>query len=151
MEIGYYRDLNNKWDEPNGSTMKYLRWLIKGMLGLLLLGICAGVGLWLFLPDRYVVNTPLMALFETQPVDRDALDNRLKLPAGFSLSLYATDLDGIRVLRATAAGDLIVSTPRTGKVWLVRRPNGNGGAAKQVLLENLNRPTGLRRTAAGFT
>jgi glucose/arabinose dehydrogenase len=123
--------------------MKYLRWLLKGMLGLLILVILAIAGLWLLLPDRYVVNTPLMALFESQPVDREALDSRLKLPDGFSLSLYATDLDGIRVVRVTTAGDLIVSTPRTGKVWLVRRPRGGKNVEKQVLLENLNRPHGI--------
>ncbi|MDF1819814.1 MAG: PQQ-dependent sugar dehydrogenase [Immundisolibacteraceae bacterium] len=123
--------------------MKYLRWLLKGTLGLLIVVILAAAGLWLFLPDRYVVNTPIMALFESQPVDREALDSRLELPDGFSLSLYATDLDGIRVVRATTAGDLIVSTPRTSKVWLVRRPRGGKNAEKQVLLENLNRPHGV--------
>ena len=123
--------------------MKYLRWFIKGFLGLLVLVVCAGVGLWLFLPDRYVVNTPLRALFETQPVDKDALDSWLTLPAGFSFSFYATGLDGIRVLRATPAGDLIVSTPRTGKVWLVRQNRDDGSIEKRVLLENLNRPHGI--------
>jgi len=123
--------------------MKYLRWLTRGILGLVILIAVAAVGLWLFLPDRYVVNTPLRALFETQPVNVSALDNRLKLPPGFSLSLYATDLDGIRVLRFTPTGDLIVSTPRTGKVWLVRPIAGNGGTEKRVLLENLNRPHGI--------
>ena len=123
--------------------MKALRWLLKGIAGLIALLAFIAAGLWLFLPDRYVVNTPVMALFETQPVDRQALDSQLQLPPGFSLSLYATGLDGIRVLRASANGNLVVSTPRTGKVWLVSKDSNGGLAERQLLLENLNRPHGI--------
>ena len=123
--------------------MKYLRGLVKGLAGLIASVVVVAIGLWLFLPDRFVVNTPVMALFETQPVDHDALDSQIQLPAGFSLSLYATDLDGIRVLRFTETGDLVVSTPRTGKVWLVRKSADDRTLNKQLLLENLNRPHGI--------
>lgn len=122
--------------------MKYLRWLIKGALGLVALALLTVAGLWLFLPDQYVVNTPVLALFQTQPLDREAMDSRLDLPDGFSLSLYATGLDGVRVIRFTPVGDLIVSTPRTGQVWLLRQHPG-GGVEKQLLLDNLNRPHGI--------
>lgn len=123
--------------------MKILSWLAKGLIGLVILIIIAIGGLWLLLPDRYVVNTPLRALFKTQPLNLLALESQLTLPAGFSLSLYATDLDGIRVLRFTPAGDLLVSTPRTGRVWLLRRSADGSDVKKSVLLENLNRPHGL--------
>ncbi|HAC34116.1 MAG TPA: oxidoreductase [Gammaproteobacteria bacterium] len=121
---------------------KLLNWLLKGLLAIVLLLALGGVSLWAFLPDRYVVNTPLRGLFQTQPLDSQTLHQRLKLPPGFSLSLYATGIDGIRVIRATAAGDLVASAPRTGQVWLLREDQ-HGGIDSIELVAGLNRPHGI--------
>ncbi len=70
---------------------------------------------------------------------------RLSVPPGFSLSLYAADLPRVRMLRATPAGDLIASRPHAGDVILLRRDaNGDGQPdGIDTLIDNLRRPHGL--------
>lgn len=64
--------------------------------------------------------------------------DHLKLPEGFSASLYA-EVKGARMLLVTPLGDLIVSATGASKVVLVPR----GGAGAVTLLDHLNRPQGI--------
>ena len=70
---------------------------------------------------------------------------RLHMPAGFSVAVYARDLAGARMLRFTAAGDLLVSRPRAGSVELLARDPANlqQAAGRRVLLSGLSRPHGI--------
>jgi len=113
---------------------------------LLLIAACR-IGLAL-LPERYAVNAPIAQMLLGRGVDvapEEQLRARLTVPDGFSVSLYARGLANARMLRFTERGDLLVSTPRSGRVWLLARDaNGDGRADEMTpLLEGLDRPHGL--------
>lgn len=70
---------------------------------------------------------------------------RLQVPEGFSLSMYAADLPMARFMAFTDAGDLLVSRPRAGEIVLLGR-DANGDHlpdTRRVLLKGLSRPHGL--------
>jgi glucose/arabinose dehydrogenase len=113
----------------------------------LLLAAACRIGMGL-LPERYAVNAPITQMLlgrgvEAQP--EDELRARLVVPEGFSVSLYASGLANARMLRFTERGDLLVSTPRSGHVWLLARDDDHDGRADAVtsLLDGLDRPHGL--------
>ena len=70
------------------------------------------------------------------PLEQSALQRRLRLPAGFNIDLWATGIPNARFMAVSEIGDLLVSSPRAGKVFLV-------AGEVSVLLEGLNRPHGL--------
>ena len=76
--------------------------------GLLHLGVAA-VLLWLLWPERFTVNMPsaIGGWFRSAPTT-DSLRNRIRLPDGFSIALYASGLTDAHMLRFTEAGDLLV-------------------------------------------
>ena len=73
------------------------------------------------------------------------LSERLEVPQGYALSLFAADIDGARVLRVTPAGDLVVSLTRPGEVWWIAKDgNGDGRSdGRRRLFSRLERPNGL--------
>ncbi len=100
------------------------------------------------LPERLAVNAPLAHMLlgrGVEPPPPDELERRLQVPAGFSVTLYARGIAGARFMRRTAAGDLLVSQPRAGRVALVRRDADGDGAPDglEPVIEGLNRPHGL--------
>lgn len=70
---------------------------------------------------------------------------RLHAPAGFHVSIYATDVPQARALQLTAAGDLIVSQSRLGRIALLGADRDADGRPdrRAVLLDGLDRPHGL--------
>jgi glucose/arabinose dehydrogenase len=113
------------------------------VLTLALVGSCR----WL-LPERYAVNAPIGHMLfgrggET-PV-RETVQSRLHAPDGHAVAVYVGGLQNPRWLRFTPTGDLLVSTPRSGKVMLVLRDADGDGRADgtRVLLEGLEKPHGL--------
>jgi glucose/arabinose dehydrogenase len=117
---------------------RWPRWLVV-LLVAVLLG-CAGYT-WYF-PHGLTINFPG---FRGDPLPESELSKRVRLPAGFSITTYAGGIRNARMLRFTLAGDLLVSSPRTGKVILLERDaDGDGSAQGQrVLLEGLDSPHGL--------
>jgi glucose/arabinose dehydrogenase len=90
-----------------------------------------------------VVNVPLLAPGE--PLESGLLAERLSLPPGFAIAVYAEDLPGARMLRFTERGDLLVSLPKEGRIVLLER-DGNGDGrpdGRRDILSGLNRPHGL--------
>lgn len=83
--------------------------------------------------------------FSGEPLPEAELRQRVTLPPGFSIGTYATGIDNARMLLFTDSGDLLVSAPRQGKVFVVERDADGGGVAgaTRVLLADLNRPHGL--------
>jgi glucose/arabinose dehydrogenase len=75
----------------------------------------------------------------------DTLGTRFQVPAGHAVGLYAGSLDNPRMLRFTAAGDLLVSAPRSGRILLLERDADADGSADgtRTLLEGLARPHGM--------
>ena len=78
------------------------------------------------------------------PAD-SVVDQRFKLADGFSITLYASDIPRARFILFTAAGDLLVSRPKSGDVLLLRRnPDKPNKAGERItLIEGLKRPSGL--------
>jgi glucose/arabinose dehydrogenase len=75
----------------------------------------------------------------------ETVDERLKVPDGFSISIWAADIDGARFLRFTPAGDLLVSQPRQSRITLLEADADGDGRSDgtQVLVDGLNRPHGI--------
>lgn len=69
--------------------------------------------------------------------------NRISLPPGFSISIYATDIPGARSLACSANGTLFVGT-RGDKVYAVRDVDRDGtGETVTVVASDLNMPNGV--------
>jgi glucose/arabinose dehydrogenase len=74
-----------------------------------------------------------------------SVQQRYRVPEGFTLQLYASDLPRARFLRFTPGGDLLVSRPHSGDIVLLRRDaDGDGHPdAVETLIEGLRRPLGM--------
>jgi hypothetical protein len=105
-------------------------------LGVLLLGFL------FLLPERCTVNMAFLRQDTPAPAE---LRERIKLPPGFSIAVYASDLPGVRVLRFTEAKDLLASLPEAGSIMLLERDrNGDGRPdGRRELLGGLRRPHGI--------
>jgi glucose/arabinose dehydrogenase len=69
--------------------------------------------------------------------------NKIKLPAGFSISVYA-EVEGARSMVMSPSGTLFVGTKGEGKVYALKDVNGDGIADKKWLLASgLNNPNGV--------
>ncbi len=92
---------------------------------------------------RMILN--VAAGLDGPPADAAEVEQRLSVPQGFSLELYAKDLPKARFMRFTPDGDLLLSRPHRGDVLLLRRDqNGDGHPdAVETLLKDLQRPLGL--------
>jgi len=94
------------------------------------------------LPFGWTINFPG---FTGDAPPANALQEQITLPPGFSLDVYAAGMKSPRLLLFTETGDLLVSTPRQDKVWLVARDGDGDGRADgtRVLLDKLYLPHGL--------
>jgi glucose/arabinose dehydrogenase len=101
---------------------------------------------WL-LPERFAVNAPLLHLVFGMGRDAPSAEalGRIELPEGFRIGLFAEGIPNPRMLRFTPAGDLLVSSPRSGSVLLLRADADGDGRSdgRSTLVEGLDRPHGL--------
>lgn len=119
------------------------KWILVG------LGLALAAGFTacrLFWPESFAVNAPLTQLLFGTGIDPDAstVARRLRAAEGFGINPFARVPD-VRGLAITSAGDLLVTTPRSGAVRLVLADRDDDGISdgQRVLLEELNRPHGL--------
>jgi glucose/arabinose dehydrogenase len=86
----------------------------------------------------------LPLLLTVSALAQQSLDlNRLKMPAGFHIAVYA-QADSARMLVFTPGGALLVSETDEGKVVALPDPKHTGKAERSVVvLANLNEPHGL--------
>ena len=76
--------------------------------------------------------------------DINTTDMPLKLPEGFSISIYAQGLGNPRVMHYAPDGRMLVSIPAEGKVVALSDNDSDGFAETHTTVaENLNRPHGL--------
>ncbi len=70
------------------------------------------------------------------------LQNRLQLPEGFSVGLYAGNVKNARFIEFSRSGDLIVAQPRENKITLLKRDANEDGKAdgEVTLMDGLYRP-----------
>lgn len=126
--------------------MVWLMRFIKGFLALWAIIVIALVAVMSFGPissPAAIFNVVFGTVIDAP--NQTKMQSRLKLPEGFSIGQYATDLKKIRMLEFTENGDLIASQPRDGKVLLLKADSNNDGRSDntEVLIENLKRPHGL--------
>ncbi|MFZ0479271.1 MAG: hypothetical protein WAL71_08985, partial [Terriglobales bacterium] len=97
----------------------------------------------LLVMKRIVLLTLFLTTFlyaEKTPFDL----TKLKLPEGFHISVYATDIDSARMLTFTPGGVLLVSESGEGKVVALPDPKHTGKASRVVeVLAGLNEPHGI--------
>ena len=101
---------------------KIIKNVIKVLLVLLLLGAGA---LYMILPP---VNVSLKMITGAE-ADQDLVDQRIIVPDGFRITLFATGLKGARFMRETATGDILLSTSSTGDVYVLHRDGDGDGVA----------------------
>ncbi len=139
------------WRGPSPTLRAVTRRLVKvtALAAILVAGTlaCCRIGLRL-LPEKYAVNAPIMQLLTgrgADPAPTEELRSRIVVPDGLSIALYASGIPNARMLRFTETGDLLVSSPRSGRVMLLERDADGDGHPDAVrpLLENLDRPHGL--------
>ena len=115
--------------------------VVAGVLIIGLVGACR-----LFWPERWAVNPPRGTLFGSpEPATLSKFQSRVKVPEGFTIGKFAEGIRNARFLRFTPAGDLLVSSPRQGTVFLLR-PDADGDGASDGVeppIEGLKRPHGL--------
>ena len=96
---------------------------------------------------RRISRFPLLLLLlaSAASAEMTAFDlNRLKLPEGFHIAVFASDVDGARMLTFTPGGVLLVSESGEGKVVALPDPKHTGKADRIVeVLTGLNEPHGL--------
>jgi glucose/arabinose dehydrogenase len=124
--------------------MKHRRWIVIALL------IVVATP---FLLAAALVVSGRVAVSDVRPIVNRLLGrsagvpplSALHVPAGFRLDVYADNLPVARFLHMTAAGDLLVSLPRSDQIVLLRRDaNGDGKPdGRHVLLQDLDLPHGV--------
>jgi len=79
----------------------------------------------------------------TTPAPAVAPLNDLKVPAGFRVSVFASDLPGARMMTISPEGVLLVARRRANEVVALPDKNGDGRAEPQVLLSDLTNANSL--------
>lgn len=97
------------------------------------------------LPGGLVFNFAGLPGSQKDPIAEESLRSRVSLPEGFTIETWAAGIPNARLLLVTEKGDLLVSAPRNGKVFLIEHDaNGDGASdGTRVLLDGLDRPHGL--------
>ena len=101
--------------------------------------ILRGIGPALRGPSQDIVR-----LMERVQAGTDAVDMPLKMPAGFSISIFAKGLGSPRVMAQDPEGNLLVSVPSQGRVVALPDKDRDGVADRIVtVISGLKRPHGL--------
>jgi glucose/arabinose dehydrogenase len=114
----------------------------KILLGLLLI-LVIGVGvLYSILPP---FNIPLAIFRGGIDVDAETLIKRINIPDGFRFTQFATGLRGVRFMRVTPVGDVLLSISTAGEVFLLNKDADGDGQSdgKELLLSDLDGPHGI--------
>ena len=122
------------------------------------LGVTVGVlfvGLFVFVWLTVPLNVPWRSMLQQAgalprwldppPMTVGRMGERLTVPEGYGLTLFAQGVTEARGLAVTSGGDVLVSTPRDGRVLLLYVDDDADGSTdgQVVLLEGLTRPNGL--------
>ena len=79
-----------------------------------------------------------------QATEKQALLNNIKLPQGFTISLFADDVPNARTMALGKGGTVFVGTRSAGKVYALQDKNQDGKADQRyVIATGLNMPNGL--------
>ncbi|OGI61775.1 hypothetical protein A2645_00570 [Candidatus Nomurabacteria bacterium RIFCSPHIGHO2_01_FULL_39_9] len=123
---------------------------MKKLLKILLIGVVIFILGWL--GNFYWQNlrgAGVIVQSPTQPKEEFKTETNttglpLKLPEGFSISIFAKNLGGARVLTFDPKGNILISVPSEGKVFALIDKNKDGlGDENKVIVEDLDRPHGM--------
>ncbi len=114
---------------------------------LLLIGVLA-IALWVWWPTNLFFSGPLLDMItgKQAPVPTDSVvSSRFKVPEGLNVKVFAKGIPHARMMVMTTRGDIIVSSVREGKVYLIKADSDGDGISdgKAILLENLDTPHGV--------
>jgi len=112
----------------------------------LILVVIVVLGIGRFIAQYAGSAGSLVPLFFGKETTIDQRDNGLPLrvPDGFSISIFAEGIEKPRVLQRDPAGNIIVSLPSEGKVVALPDRNTDGVADEVVIVaDGLNRPHGI--------
>ncbi len=113
----------------------------KILIGIIILVFMIAVGKYLF--DKYVLkvnapgNMPIESSEDKTP--EEALLQGFEIPKGFSMSIFARDIPGARVMAMDANGDIWVTQTEQGKLSLVDAKTGS----VRIMLTGLDKPHGI--------
>ena len=128
--------------------MTLLKFSLKLLTVLLAAVVLLLVGWWLFGPGLHSSSIAMALNVMTGAggtVSDDKLLAQLRVAEAYRVSIFARDIANPRMLYRTAAGRLLVSSPRSGEVVQLTDSDGDGAADRQtVLLSALRRPHGLQ-------
>ena len=86
----------------------------------------------------------LMVTFSSYTLGVNSNLEKLNVPSGFEISIYADGLDSPRQLAESDEGYIIVGSKRGDKIYALYDANFDGYAEKRILIsENLQNPTGV--------
>jgi glucose/arabinose dehydrogenase len=108
----------------------------------------AALGACKLLPERFSVNGPIAQVLwgqQIEPPEASRLGEILRVPAGFEIGLFATEVPNARMMRFTRRGDLAVSLPRDGSVALLEADRDGDGRSdgRRLLITGLRLPHGI--------
>ena len=100
--------------------------------------------LFLLLSSCGVNQTQTQTPTQTQPTPSSLPLDKISLPPGFTIQVYAENVENARSMDLSPEGTLFVGTRNKGKVYALRDENGDGYAEKKyTLIEKRNMPNGV--------
>ena len=133
--------------------MYHINSKVKNILGaILVLLLLAGVGYFLFKKNIGTVNIPNKESIEETddvPIDDENIPklSGYELPSGFSLSIFAKDVKGARVIEFDPKGRILVSQTSEGKIIALSDTNNDNVSdqenERKVLASGLKNPHGM--------
>ena len=86
----------------------------------------------------------LISFYNSSSISADSYLDKLIIPDGFEISIYAENLDSPRQLTETDKGYVVAGSKKGDKIYAFLDSNSDGYAEKRILVaENLQNPTGV--------
>lgn len=114
---------------------------------------CLVVILFFLFSDLYEKRHELKAKYDftkkagqtKEPVTEETILKRLVAPEEYRLSVFASGLPNARFMKVTDQGDILISTPSSGRIMLIEKDENNDGRSDgiRILVSDLNKPHGL--------
>jgi glucose/arabinose dehydrogenase len=95
-----------------------------------------------FYKIKYISFILLISFYNS--ISADSYLDKLIIPNGFEISIYADNLDSPRQLVETDKGYVVAGSKKGDKIYAIHDINSDGYAEKRILVaENLQNPTGV--------